>query len=166
MTATIAANVVESRIVEREHHALRAGLAGLQETISDAHRLTRPELADRVTRATSWLHREFLPHAAWEEAWLYPHADQATGSPWTTRALRVQHEQVRELAAALEQVSVVAHEHWNAEVIYRLVASLARLDALLSAHLALEELFVLPLLDDGAPALDRTLVTPAETAGR
>jgi iron-sulfur cluster repair protein YtfE (RIC family) len=151
MTATIAANVVESRIVEREHQALRTGLAGLQGTIDDAHRLTRPELADRVARTTSWLHREFLPHAAWEEAWLYPHADQATGSPWTTRGLRVQHDQVRELASALEQASVVAHEHWNAEIIYRLVAALARLDALLSAHLAQEELFVLPLLDDSAP---------------
>ena len=51
MTATIARNDDEERIVEREHLALRAGLAMLQGTIEDAARLTRPELADRVARA-------------------------------------------------------------------------------------------------------------------
>jgi iron-sulfur cluster repair protein YtfE (RIC family) len=148
MTATIGRNDVEERIVEREHLALRAGLAMLQGTIEDAARLTRPELAERVARATSWLHREVLPHAAWEEAWLYPHADRVTGSPWTTRALRFQHEQIRELAGALERASVVAHEHWTPEIVYGLVAAMARLDALVSAHLAQEELSVLPLLED------------------
>jgi iron-sulfur cluster repair protein YtfE (RIC family) len=148
MTATHGANGIEERIVEREHLALRAGLATLQGAIEDASRLSRPDLADRVARATSWLHREFLPHAAWEEAWLYPHADRVTGSPWTTRALRFQHEQIRELAGALERASVVAHEHWTPEIVYGLVAAMARIDALVSAHLAQEELSVLPLLDD------------------
>ena len=145
--ATMGADV-EERIVEREHLALRAGLATLQGAIDDAARLTRPELAERVARVTSWLHREVLPHAAWEEAWLYPHADRITGSPWTTRALRFQHEQVRELAGALERAAVVAHEHWTPEIVYGLVAAMARVDALLSAHLAQEELSVLPLLGD------------------
>ena len=149
MLATNGVNVIEERIVEREHLALRAGLAMLEGAIDDAHRLTRPELADRITRTTSWLHREVLPHAAWEEAWLYPHADQATGSPWTTRALRFQHEQIRELAGALERASVVAHEHWTPAIVYGLVAAMARLDALLSAHLAQEELSVLPVLEEG-----------------
>jgi iron-sulfur cluster repair protein YtfE (RIC family) len=149
MIATAGAHVVEERIVEREHLALRSGLAILQGAIDDASRLTRPELAERVARTTSWLHRELLPHAAWEEAWLYPHADQATGSPWTTRGLRFQHEQIRELAAALERASVVAHEHWTPEIVYGLVAAMARLDAVLSAHLAQEELSVLPLLEGG-----------------
>jgi iron-sulfur cluster repair protein YtfE (RIC family) len=149
MIATNGVNVIEERIVEREHLALRAGLAMLEGAIDDAHRLTRPELADRVARTTSWLHREVLPHAAWEEAWLYPHADQATGSPWTTRALRFQHEQIRELAGALERAAVVAHEHWTPEIVYGLVAAMARVDALLSAHLAQEELSVLPVLEEG-----------------
>ena len=149
MTATLSANVVEERIVEREHQALRGGLAQLQSTIDEAHRLTSTELAERVARTTSWLHREVLPHAAWEEAWLFPNIDHATGSPWTTRGLRVQHEQIRELAGALEQASVMAHAHWAPEILSRLVAAMARLDALLSAHLAQEELSVLPLLQDG-----------------
>lgn len=150
MGSLTAAATVEERIIEREHQSLRTGLSTLEGTIEDAHRLSRGELADRIARATGWMHRDFLPHAAWEEAWLYARLDHATGSPWTTRALRFQHEQIRELATALESVSVAAHEHWTSEVTYRVVAAMARLDALISAHLAQEELFVLPLLDEQA----------------
>jgi iron-sulfur cluster repair protein YtfE (RIC family) len=149
MPATIGATVVEERIVERDHQSLRVGLGMLQGTIEEASRLARHELADRITRTTSWLHREVLPHQAWEEAWLYPTADQATGSAWTTRGLRFQHEQIRELAGALERASIVAHEHWTPEIVYGLVAAMARLDALLSAHLTQEELLVVPLLEAG-----------------
>ena len=148
MGSLTAANIVEERILEREHESLRIGLSTLQGAIEDAHRLSRPELAERVARSTSWMHRAFLPHAAWEEAWLFGHLDQETGSPWTTRALRSQHEQIRELASALETASTVAHERWTREIEFALVAAMARLDALLSAHLAQEELFVLPLLGE------------------
>lgn len=144
---------VEERILEREHEGIRAGLSSLQGAIEDAHRLTRVELAERVARTTAWMHRDFLPHAAWEEAWLYARLDHESGSPWTTRGLRFQHEQIRELAGALETASVVAHDRWTHEIEYTLLAAMARLDALLSAHLALEELFVLPLLDETGPPL-------------
>lgn len=150
MGSLTTADTVEERIIERDHQTLRAGLSSLEGTIEDAHRLTRGELAERIARATAWMHRDFMPHAAWEEAWLYARLDHATGSPWTTRALRFQHEQIRELATALEAVSVIAHEHWTSEVVYRVIAAMARLDALISAHLAQEELFVLPLLDEQA----------------
>jgi Hemerythrin HHE cation binding domain. len=155
MGSLTAADIIEERIIEREHQALRAGLSTLEGTIDDAHRLSRGELADRIARATAWMHRDFLPHAAWEEAWLYAQLDRATGSPWTTRALRIQHEQIRELATALEAASVVAHEHWTSEVSYRVLAAMARLDALISAHLAQEELFVLPLLEEHAARTPR-----------
>lgn len=160
MGSLTAADVVEVRIIEREHQALRVGLSNLEGTIDDAHRLTRGELADRIARTTAWAHREFLPHAAWEEAWMYAQLDQATGSPWTTRALRFQHEQIRELATALETVSVAAHEHWTPEIVHRVIAAMARLDAVISAHLAQEELFVLPLLEDQAGHAARTHETP------
>lgn len=148
MGSLTAAAVVEERILLREHESLRAGLSTLGGAIEDAHRLTRVELAERVARSTSWMHRDFLPHAAWEEAWLYARLDHETGSPWTTCGLRFQHEQIRELAAALEIASTVAHERWTREIEFALVAAMARLDALLAAHLAQEELFVLPLLEE------------------
>lgn len=150
-----AADVIEERILEREHQSLRIGLSTLQGTIEDAHRLTRVELAERVARSTAWMHRDFLPHAAWEEAWLYARVDHETGSPWTTRGLRFQHEQIRELALALETVSTIAHDRWTREIEFELVAAMARLDALLAAHLTQEELFVLPLLEPSEMAHGR-----------
>lgn len=141
------ATIVDERILEREHESLRIGLSTLEGAIEDAHRLTRPELAQRVARSTAWIHREFLPHAAWEEARLYARLDHEAGSPWTTRGLRVQHEQIRELASALETASIAAHERWTSEIEFALVAAMARLDALLSAHLVQEELIALPLLE-------------------
>jgi len=138
---------VEERIVERDHQALRRGLSNLEGTIEEAYRLSRGELADRIARTTAWAHREFVPHAAWEEALLYGQLDQATGSPWTTRALRYQHEQIRELATALEIASVAAHEHWTGDIVHQIVAAMTRLHALIVAHLAQEELFVVPLLE-------------------
>lgn len=149
MGSLMAADAVEERILQREHGSLRLGLSNLQGILDDAHRLTRPELAERVARSTAWMHRDFLPHAAWEEAWLFGQLDHEAGSPRTTRALRFQHGQIRELAAALETASIVAHERWTREVEFALIAAVARLDALLSAHLAEEELIVLPLIEAG-----------------
>jgi len=148
MGTLTAADAIEERILEKEHEALRAGVSNLRGAIEDAHRLTRVELADRAVRATAWLHRDFLPHAAWEEAWLFARLDRVTGSPWATRSLRVQHAQIRELAAALETASTVAHARWTREIELSLVTAMARLDAVLSAHLAQEELFLPPLLEE------------------
>lgn len=152
MGSLLAADLVEERILEREHASVRAGMSTLQGAIEDAPRLSRVELAERVARTTSWMHRAFLPHAAWEEAWLYSRVDHESGSAWTTRGLRVQHEQIRELASALETASTVAHDRWTREVEFALVAAMARLDALLTAHIAEEEMFVLPLLEERGSA--------------
>lgn len=147
MTIEASADVIERRLVEQEHRRLRAGLANLQDAILDAHRLTQSEAMDRVARALAWLRRDVLPHAAWEEAWLYSHVDTQAGTPWATRALRFEHEQVREVAAAVEAEFQASHEHWTSENAFRLVVALTRLETLISAHLAQEERMVVPLLD-------------------
>jgi hemerythrin-like domain-containing protein len=147
MTTTFSADAIESQFLEHEHRRLRAGLASLEDAIADAHRLTRSDAADRVVRTLAWLRRDVLPHAAWEEAWLYPHLDQTAGTPWATRALRFEHEQIRDVASSLESEFQAVHDHWSAELAFGLAIALTRLDTLVSAHLAQEERFVLPLLD-------------------
>lgn len=147
MATMVSADAIEGQFLADEHRRLRAGLANLEAAIADAHRLTRSNASDRVVRALAWLRSDLLPHAAWEEAWLYPHLDQTAGTPWATRALRFEHEQIREVAATLESEFQAAHEHWNAELAFRLAIALTRLQTLVSAHLAQEERFVLPLLD-------------------
>lgn len=147
MVTKFSADVVEAQFVEHEHQRVRAGLANLREQIEGAHRLTRATASDGVARTLAWLRRDVLPHAAWEEAWLYPHVDQIAGTPWATRALRFEHEQVREVAAELEASFQAVHDHWTAELAFGLAVALTRLETLVSAHLAQEERFVLPLLD-------------------
>ena len=146
MTAMITPEVIEGRFVEQEHRRVRSGLGGLRDAIGGAHRLTRSSAADSVARALTWIRRDLLPHAAWEEAWLYPHFDRAVASPWATRALRLEHEQIREVAAGLEPELSALREHWSPEVAFRVVVALTRLETLVTAHLAQEEWFIEPLL--------------------
>ncbi|HEX8025127.1 MAG TPA: hemerythrin domain-containing protein [Candidatus Limnocylindrales bacterium] len=161
MTIALVPGAIEGRIFEDEHRRIRAGVAALQETINDADRLGQLDAVERVTRIVIWLRRDLLPHAAWEEAWLYPQLDRDTGSAWTTRALRIEHRQIRELAGRLDVALEELHAHWNHRVLIALVAAMARLDAVLSAHLVQEDWFVLPLLDEPGTERDPKGGTPA-----
>jgi iron-sulfur cluster repair protein YtfE (RIC family) len=147
VTIQTSADIIERRFIEHEHRRLRTGLANVQEAILAAHRQTRSEAMGAVVRTLHWLRRDVLPHAAWEEAWLYPHVDSQAGTPWVTRALRFEHEQIREVATTLENEFQLAHEHWTGEQTCRLVVALTRLETLVAAHLAQEERMVVPLLD-------------------
>jgi iron-sulfur cluster repair protein YtfE (RIC family) len=163
MTSPISADVIEGQFLEHEHRRVREGLANLQDALDQAHRLSQSEVLDRVTRTLIWLRRDLLPHAAWEEAWLYPHLDEEAGTPWATRALRFDHEQIREVAAALETEFQAAHHRWNAELACRLTVALSRLEALVVSHIAQEERILLPLLDGDRDALASQRGAPHST---
>ena len=156
MTVAIAADAIEVDLLEQEHRRIHAGLSTLREGIAAAHELTRASAIDRVVRTLSWLRRDVLPHAAWEEAWLYPHLDANAATPWATRGLRFEHEQIREMAKALEAEFVAAEARWNSEQAFRLVVSMTRLETLVSAHLAQEHWFVGPLLERDNPTTETT----------
>jgi hemerythrin-like domain-containing protein len=147
MAAAVAADLIEERFLSEEHRRLREGLAALQDSIAACHRTSRSEVIDGAVRTLAWLRRDVLPHASWEDAWLYPRLDQHAGTAWATRALSLQHEQIRELAVQLEKAFEAAHEHWGSEVAFALAAAMARLDALISSHLAQEERFIPSLLE-------------------
>ncbi|HEY8239112.1 MAG TPA: hemerythrin domain-containing protein [Candidatus Limnocylindrales bacterium] len=152
MTALMSPDVIEGQVVDREHRHLRAGLSNLREAIGRSHAMSRSDAIDRTVRTLAWLRREVLPHAAWEEAWLYPHLDAAAATPWATRALRFQHDQIKEVATALEREFASAEVRWSAEEAFQLAVALARLETLISAHLAQEQWFVGPLLEMTEPA--------------
>jgi iron-sulfur cluster repair protein YtfE (RIC family) len=147
MAAVLSPEAIEGQLLDQEHRQIRAGLSSLQEGIDRAHAMSRSDAIDRVVRTLAWLRRDLLPHAAWEEAWLYPHLDRAAGTPWATQALRLQHEQIRELAAALEREFAAAEVSWSAEEAFQLTVAMTRLEALISAHLTQEQWFVGPLLE-------------------
>ena len=147
MTTLMSPEAIEGQLLDQEHRQIKAGLSSLQEAIGRAHAMSRSDAIDHVVRTLAWLRRDLLPHAAWEEAWLYPHLDTAAGTPWATQALRFQHEQIKDVATALEREFASAEVRWSAEEAYQLVIALTRLEALISAHLAQEQWFVGPLLE-------------------
>jgi len=144
VTMTSSADRIEGQLLEHEHRRVRAGLANLRDAIADAHRLSRSEATDRLAQTLGWLRRDLLPHATWEEAWLYPHLDATAGTPWATRALRFEHEQIREVARTLETEFQAVEDHWSVELAFRVAVALTRLETLVSAHLAQEEWFMPP----------------------
>lgn len=147
MTNQTAVAAIERRVIQEEHHRVRVGLANVQDAIVDAHRLTRSDAMDHVARTLAWLRRDVLPHAAWEEAWLYSQVDASAGTPWATRALRFEHDQIRDVAGALESEFQAAHLHWTGEQAFRVIVALTRLETLIAAHLVQEDRLLLPLLD-------------------
>ena len=134
MTTSLAGNLIEERMLEVEHRQLREGLSALQESIDDAHRLGREALGASAARSLAWLRREVLAHAAWEEAWIYPSIDHIAGTPWATRALRFEHDQIRDSAHHLEVAFQAVEQRWNSELAFQLVAALTRVEALVSAR--------------------------------
>ncbi len=150
MTHQTAVAAIERRVIQDEHQRMHAGLANVQDAIIEAHRLTHADAMDRVARTLAWLRRDVLPHAAWEEAWLYSQVDAGAGTPWATRALRFEHDQIRDVAAALETEFQAAHSHWGAEQAFRVIVALTRLETLVAAHMVQEERLLLPLLDEAS----------------
>lgn len=147
MTAITSPEAIEGQLLDHEHRMIRAGVSNLQEAIGRAHAMSRSDAIDHVVRTLAWLRRDLLPHAAWEEAWLYPHLDTAAGTPWATQALRFQHEQIKELATALEREFASAEVRWSGEEAFQLAIALTRLETLITSHLAQEQWFMGPLLE-------------------
>jgi iron-sulfur cluster repair protein YtfE (RIC family) len=147
MTSLYAAARVERRFVEEEHRRVRGGLAELEETLAEAHRLDRAILADRVYRTLEWLRRDVLPLVAWEDTWLFPVLDEAAGTSLATAALRMEHGEIVGIEDELEGDAALLRDHWSHEVELRIVARLASLRTMLASHLAKEERIALPLLE-------------------
>jgi iron-sulfur cluster repair protein YtfE (RIC family) len=156
MTAAVrppGGEAIDEQYVEAEHRRLRVGLANLGEAIEDAHRASRAEMAARLVDALRWLRHDVLPHAAWEEAWLYPAVDRLAGTAWATRSYRLEHAWLKELAQELEVELERIHDQWSLRLTVEVVAALARLEAVLSLHLAEEERFALPVIEaESSPA--------------
>ncbi|HEV2236178.1 MAG TPA: hemerythrin domain-containing protein [Ktedonobacterales bacterium] len=135
--------------------------------LSDAMREHHRELAERLASQVAaleggpaagdpealvaFLEGELLPHAAGEEAHLYPVVDPLVaqhGRP--TATMSVDHEYI---AAYVRQIGATTRALRTADAAQRaalwprLVREVARLDGLFAAHLAKEERIYLPLLD-------------------
>jgi iron-sulfur cluster repair protein YtfE (RIC family) len=150
-------NVLTAAVVA-EHLAFGRHIEDLRRLADDCGDERILALVDDLDRALGFLEHELLPHAAAEDALLYPAVAAAIGAPSATATMSRDHVEIARLVHELrrhrdELLSPVApaatHE------VQRLLYAL---HAVLSLHVAKEEEIYLPLLEraldpDAAAAL-------------
>jgi hemerythrin-like domain-containing protein len=78
---------------------------------------------------------------------LYPEIDRIAGTPWATRMMRYEHQQIRQGASRLRtDQRLLQHEPDHHQVL-ELRCQLFGLEAIIRAHLEREESVLFPLLD-------------------
>ena len=139
----------ERAFVEHEHRELVPGLNRIHDVACSVGSVPTPELGKELREVLAWVDGVLRPHAAWEENWLYPELDERAGTPWATRLLQFEHQQIRTMTSRVAEDYVHLHEfgHGSSDA-PSIRGHLFGLEALLSAHVEREERFVLPLLDE------------------
>lgn len=148
MTETRRDTLPEHDYASHEHHELRRGL----DRIHDVGALlgNDAELSLGTLEVLHWVDSILGPHALWEDRWLYPEIDQRAGTPWATKLMSFEHQQIREAAASVATARTIVREARTPAAVVELRARLFALEAIIRAHMAREERFLLPLLEAGS----------------
>jgi len=147
--------VAEQDFEIHEHRELLPWIDRLHDVGLSVGHVSVGEVAFALHRVVTWFERDLEDHTAWEESWLYPEIDERVGTPWATRTMRYCHVQIRAAVRHLSaEGAAMGHELTAAqagELRYRIFG----LEAMLRAHLDMEERILLP-------ALDESVARPAE----
>jgi len=147
-----------------EHRELGRGIDRIHEV--GALRGTNEELSVAALEVLHWIDTVLEPHAEWEDRWLYPEIARRAGTPWATKLMSFEHQQIRDAAHALASARAQLHDApTNARVI-DVRARLFAIEAILRAHLAREERFLIPLLDAESASEVGAAPPPAEVRTR
>ena len=165
MTETRTNTIPEHDFASHEHVEMRRGIDRMLE-VARLH-VSNEELSAGALEVLHWVDRVLDPHAQWEDRWLYPEIDERAGTPWATKLMSFEHKQIRDAAQALAAARLALREHGSTDAAIELRGRLFALDAILRAHMAREERFLIPLLDtEPAAVLDWTVPDqPATPAG-
>lgn len=136
--------------VEHEHEELKPGVDRIHGAACDLASLPADQMSVRVAAVLHWVERTLKPHMAWEESWLYPQIDDRARTPWATRLIRYDHQQILQLAERLGSDRVHLEHGPGHEASMDARCDLFALEALVRAHVDREERFLLPLLDQDA----------------
>ena len=148
MIATHEVSEAVRAFAEHEHQDLARGIDLVHDAACAVGQVPSVATALAMRDIIAWFEFQLRPHLAWEESWLYPRIERITGTAWSTRAARFDHEQ---LISALERIQ---HEEREAlhglgrDVQSGVRCSLFSLEALVRAHLELEEGLLLPVLSE------------------
>ncbi len=131
---------------EHEHEELSAGIDRIHELAEELATLPVDQRADSIRKVLHWIDADLKPHMAWEESWLFPQIDARARTPWATRVIRFDHQQITAQAERLHAHSACG-SHFPSHDAVTLLADLSGLEALLRANVEREERFLLPLLE-------------------
>lgn len=154
MSATQEVSEAVRAFAEHEHQDLARGIDLVHDTACAVGDVPSVATALAIRDVVAWFDFQLRPHLAWEERWLYPRIERITGTPWSTRASRYNHAQ---LIAALERLQGEELEalHGMSRDLQRSIrCSLFSLEALVRAHVELEEGLLLPVLSEATGGSD------------
>ena len=145
MTDTRTTTIPELQFASHEHAEMRRGI----ERIVEVARLqvSNDELSGAVLEIQHWVDHVLQPHAHWEDRWLYPEIDEWAGTHWATKLMSYEHKQIREAADAVAAARSAMRQRGSTASVTEVRGRLFALDAILRAHMAREERFLLPLLE-------------------
>ncbi len=138
---------VERRIVGHEHQEIEH-VAGQIETIAEmAGNLASGDLASALRSVLDGIEKTLLPHIDWDDSVCFLEIDRLAGTPWATRLLRLQHQQVRQAVERLEADWLALRREPTHRQLVDLRARLYGLHALMSSHFEQEEAVIMPFLE-------------------
>jgi hypothetical protein len=132
---------------EHEHRELLPGIDRIHDVACSAGTVATPKLSIGLVGVMRWVEGVLQPHEAWEETSLYPELDRRAGTPWATKLMQFEHQQLRELTSRLHRDHERLNQLHGLDVFQEVRCHLFGLEAILRAHVEREERFLMPLLD-------------------
>lgn len=150
-----------------EHHEMLPRIEQLRLAADQVGRVPLPELEHAVDTACTFLTDTLMPHAAAEEAALYPVVARVMGSPQATATMLRDHAEIARRVTALTELRVRIGFTLDDTTIAELRASLYGLYTLVLVHFVKEEDVYLPLLERALSTTESaTVLTELEAAAR
>ena len=148
MTRPLHDAAAEQDFALHEHRELVPWLDRIHDVGCSVGHMPAGEVAVALHRVVTWLQRDLEDHASWEEAWLYPEIDEHARTPWATRTMRFEHGQIRAAVRTLATDEMLLTHELRPAQADELRARIFGLEAMLRAHLEVEDRVLLPFLDE------------------
>jgi hemerythrin-like domain-containing protein len=140
----------EHAFAEHEHRDLAPGIDRIHDVARVVGGAVPSDWSTAVLDVIDWVETVLRPHAAWEDAWLYPEIATRAGSPWATKLMAFEHHQILEVARKIAADPTLRRREPGRDEMHEMQGYLFALEALLRAHIEREERFLIPLLGTAA----------------
>ena len=138
----------ELSFARNEHSELRAGVDAIHDTASELGWTSNQQTAASIGRVRNWVQAVLVPHAAWEDAVVYPEIERRTHTEWSVKQARYEHYQIERAAGLLTEDIELLDGPITHEQACEIRSHLIALETLLRSHMEREELFLLPVIDE------------------